>query len=149
MTATRDYTNQVHLSAAPERVFEILTTAAEFTAWWAPATGSAAEGGELRITFDGLDDPLVLRVRQAARPAELIWEVRECAFLPDWVGTTPVITLSQDGTGGCDLRFRHEGLSPRLECYEMCRAGWDQYLPSLRDYVETGTGNPYTAARLG
>jgi len=31
----------------------------------------------------------------------------------------------------------------------MCRAGWEQYLPSLRDYVETGTGNSYTLARLG
>ncbi len=59
MTTDSDYANQVHLSASPERVFGILTTAAEFAAWWAPATGSAAEGGELRITFDGLDDPLV------------------------------------------------------------------------------------------
>ena len=149
MTATGDYANQIHLSASPERVFEILTTAAEFAAWWAPAIGSAAEGGELRITFDGLDDPLMLRVTRAARPSVVSWEVLECAFLPDWAGTTPVFTLGQDGTGGCDLRFRHDGLSPQLECYEMCRAGWEQYLPSLRDYVETGTGNPYTAARLG
>ena len=43
MMATGDYTKQVHLSASPDRVFEILTTAAEFTSWWAPATGSAAD----------------------------------------------------------------------------------------------------------
>ncbi|MDQ2874979.1 MAG: hypothetical protein M3Y33_09385 [Actinomycetota bacterium] len=42
--------------------------------------------------------------------------------------------------------FRHEGLSPQLECYDMCRAGWDQYLPSLRDYLETGTGTPFCQA---
>jgi hypothetical protein len=36
-----------------------------------------------------------------------------------------------------------------LECYDMCRAGWDQYLPSLRDYLETGNGHPFTATRLG
>jgi uncharacterized protein YndB with AHSA1/START domain len=149
MMASGDYENQVHLNASQERVFEILTTAAEFGAWWVPATGSAAEGGELRITFDGIDDPLLLRVRQATRPSAVTWDVTECAFLPDWVGTTLAITLGQDGCGGCDLRFRHEGLTPRLECYEMCRAGWEQYLPSLRDYVETGTGNPYTLARLG
>jgi hypothetical protein len=23
-----------------------------------------------------------------------------------------------------------------------CRAGWDKYLPGLRDYIETGTGHP-------
>ena len=30
MTATDDYTKQVHLSVSPDRVFAILTTAAEF-----------------------------------------------------------------------------------------------------------------------
>jgi uncharacterized protein YndB with AHSA1/START domain len=149
MTATDDYANQVHLSASPERVFEILTTAAEFASWWAPATGSAAEAGELRITFDGIEDPLVLRVKQARRPSTVIWEVESCTFLPDWVGTAPTVTLSEPDTGGCDLTFRHEGLSPRLECYDMCRTGWDQYLPSLRDYIDSGTGNPFTPARLG
>ena len=79
----------------------------------------------------------------------MIWDVTACAFLPDWVGTRPVFTLSEAPDGGCDVRFLHEGLSPRLECYEACRTGWDQYLPSLRDYIETGTGNPYTLARLG
>jgi uncharacterized protein YndB with AHSA1/START domain len=69
MAATDDYANQVHLSASAERVFETLTTAAEFASWWAPAAGSAAEAGELRITFDGIEDPLVLQVKQARRPA--------------------------------------------------------------------------------
>jgi len=31
----------------------------------------------------------------------------------------------------------------------MCRTGWDQYLPSLRDYIDSGTGSPYSPARLG
>ena len=155
MTNTKDYTNHVHIDAPAERVFELLTTAAEFAAWWAPAAGSAAEGGELRITFEGLEDPLVLTVSAAARPTTVIWEVEACGFLPDWVGTRPVFTLTETlsegepATGGCDVRFRHEGLSPRLECYDMCRAGWDQYLPSLRDYIETGTGTPFGLDRRG
>ncbi len=109
----------------------------------------SAEADELRITFDSIEDPLVLQVRQARRSSTVIWDVESCAFLPDWVGTTPGFTLSRASAGGCDLQFRHEGLSPQLECYDMCRAGWDQYLPSLRDYLETGTGHPFTRARLG
>ncbi len=45
--------------------------------------------------------------------------------------------------------FRHQGLRPRFECYDMCRTGWDQYLPSLQDYVDSGTGNPFSPARPG
>lgn len=108
MTATDDYTKQVHLSASPEQVFETLTTPAEFASWWAPATGSAAEGGELRITFKGIEDPLVLRVRQASRPSTVIWDVESTATLPEWVGTTIAFMLSEPDTGGCDVRFRHE-----------------------------------------
>lgn len=143
-----DYTNQVLIGASPARVFEVLTSAADYKAWWAPASGSAAEGGELTITFDSIDAPLVIRVTQAS-PGTVAWDVLACDFLPDWVGTRPVFTLEAAGDGGCELRFRHEGLSPALDCYQMCQAGWNQYLPSLRDHVETGTGKPFTAARLG
>ena len=55
--------------------------------------------------------------------------------------------LSESGPGGCDLQFRHEGLRPSLECYDQCRAGSDQYLPSLRDYLESGVGNPFRGLR--
>jgi hypothetical protein len=40
------------------------------------------------------------------------------------------------------LEFRHQGLTPRLECYDHCARGWEYFLPSLRDHVETGTGRP-------
>jgi uncharacterized protein YndB with AHSA1/START domain len=149
MAATGDYTKQIHINAIPEKVFDTLTATAQFGAWWAPATGSAAQDGELQLTFDGIDDPLTMRVRQATRPSTVIWDVEACTFLPDWVGSAPTFTLSPSSSGGCDVRFEHEGLNPQLECYEMCRTGWDQYLPSLRDYVEAGSGNPYSTARIG
>jgi len=149
VTSTLDYAKQIHINATPEEVFDTLVAAARFGAWWAPATGSAEQAGELQVTFDGIDDPLTMRVRQATRPSTVIWDVEACDFLPDWVGSSPTFTLRLSSTGGCDLRFLHEGLNPRLECYEMCRAGWETYLPSLRDYVERGAGIPDVHARIG
>ncbi len=73
----------------------------------------------------------------------MTWNVRERGFLPDWVGTTPAFTLISSGDGGCDVQFRHEGLRPELDSYDMCSAGRDLYVPGLRDYIETGTGNPF------
>ena len=149
MTTTADYTKQIHISATPEKVFDTLTAIEEFAAWWAPATGSAAQAGELQITFDGFDDPVLMRVRQATRPSTVIWDVEATKIFPEWVGSAPSFTLSPSSTGGCDLRFEHKGVNPQLECYEMCREGWDQYMLSLRDYIETGTGNPFSQARIG
>ena len=66
------------------------------------ATGSAAEAGELSISFDGVEDPLVVQVKQATRSSTVIWDVESCAFLPDWAGTTPAFTLSRSSAGGGD-----------------------------------------------
>jgi len=72
-----------------------------------------------------------------------MWTVLECMFLPDWAGTRPRFELTPRETGGCELRFRHQGLTPQLECFSMCRSGWDHYLlSSLHDYVESGHGSP-------
>ena len=143
MKAAADYAKHIHISASPEWVYDALSSADGFAAWWAPATGSAAEGGALRVTFAGIEDPLVLQVERAKRPATATWNVRGCSFLPDRAGTTATFTLSPSGDGGCDVQFQHQGLRPDLECYDMCSAGWDQYVPSLRDHIETGTGNPF------
>lgn len=45
--------------------------------------------------------------------------------------------------GGTALDFCHEGLTERFECFDMCTAGWRQYLPSLVDYVDCGGGTAF------
>lgn len=138
-----DYERTIGIAAAPQKVFTTLTNVTEFAAWWAPATGSARNDGELRVAFEGISQPLVLHVMTAVPASELAWHVTACDFLTDWVGTTVHATIRPAADGGCAVTFRHEGLTPQLECYDMCRAGWDQYVPSLRDYIQTGTGTPY------
>lgn len=63
-------------------------------------------------------------------------------YLPDWVGTTVVFNLGHDEHGQCALPFHHHGFNPALDCYDICQRSWDHYLPSLRDYITTGTGSP-------
>lgn len=46
--------------------------------------------------------------------------------------------------GSSTLVFAHLGLTPQLECYGLCNVGWNQYLASLKRYLEEGTGMPYT-----
>jgi uncharacterized protein YndB with AHSA1/START domain len=137
-----DYTKDLYIGAAPRAVYPALTTLEGCSSWWAPASGSAAAGGELSFTFDDPGSPLVLRVAEAATAA-VTWHVSACPFLPDWVGTTITFRLRATGEGGTELSFQHAGLSPRLDCFDECQAGWNYYLPSLREYAESGAGRPY------
>jgi uncharacterized protein YndB with AHSA1/START domain len=141
-----DYAKDLHVKATTTAVYAALTTLAGCSSWWAPASGSALAGGELRFTFDDPAAPLVLRVAEAepaAREYWIDWGVTDCPFLPDWAGTTLAFRFSPAADGGTGLRFEHAGLSPRLDCFDQCQAGWDYYLPSLRAYAESGTGSPF------
>ena len=57
------------------------------------------------------------------------------------MGTRIVFDVAAAGDGAM-LHFRHHGLTPQLECFDMCHEGWTHYLGSLVSYVETGVGQP-------
>jgi predicted ester cyclase/uncharacterized protein YndB with AHSA1/START domain len=140
-----DYQQTIRVHASPGKLFDALTTAAGLTAWWDRATGSGDTGGELRFQMNA-PEPLVIQVDEAARPTSVRWTVTECSFLPDWIGTQPVFTITAVDGGESDLCFRHHGLNSALDCSEMCSASWNHFMTSLRDYVETGRGSPRGSA---
>ena len=131
---TPDYQKTVSVNAAPDTVFDALTTVAGLGAWWTRVTGSGDAGGELRFFFSH-PDPCVMRVDEATRPSVVRWTVTSCDFLPDWVGTRPAFTIVPvDGT--TELRFRHHGLTAELECLVKFR------YPRARRLIGAGPGRP-------
>jgi uncharacterized protein YndB with AHSA1/START domain len=134
------YQSQVRFSRPADVVFDALTSLRGLAGWWSPVTGSGVAGGELRFTHQQVD-ALVISVDTADRPRSVAWTVRRYTLNPEWAGTHITFLVHPDD-GGSTLEFQHQGLTPQLECYEHCSRGWDHFLPSLRDYVETGTGSP-------
>jgi uncharacterized protein YndB with AHSA1/START domain len=147
MIATTDiagYQSAKTFESAPWAVFDALTSADAITSWWAPATGSGAAGGEITLLFGGQE--VRIRVDDANRPARVCWTVLVSEPLPDWAGTTITFDIAPAGDGGAVLHFTHHGLTPQLECFSMCSAGWTQYLASLADYVDRDGGNAFGSA---
>jgi len=143
-TLDADFEATMTFNSPPAAVFEALTTASGLASWWAPVSGSGLAGGELTFVFGG--QPVVMRVDEAERPSVVRWTTVASEPLPDWVGTVISFDISPDQNGGSRLHFRHAGLTPRLECFTECRKGWEQYLPSLVGYVDSGHGNPFGSA---
>jgi uncharacterized protein YndB with AHSA1/START domain len=139
--ASADYRKTIRVKASPGELFDALTSVSALAAWWVPATGSGDAGGELRF-FMNSPEPLVIHVDEATRPTSVRWTVTECNFVPDWAGTRPVFTITAVDGDASELHFRHHGLTPELDCIEMCTRSWNHYLASLRDYVEVGRGSP-------
>ena len=140
----QDYQSRLTIAAPAEAVFDALTTIEGLAGWWTPVTGDGLAGGELTFSF-GPGSQAVMRVDAAEPGAGVRWTSLACQ-VEDWVGTTLHFDIEATPAAGTELRFRHAGLTPRLECFSDCKSGWDHFIPSLRAYVETGTGNPNQSA---
>ena len=135
------------VDAAAATVFEALTTRVGLRNWWtARVKGRGLAGGELRFEFDGLDEHITMRVERAARPTSVMWTCLEHTELDEWAGTTITFDLTPSDTNRCQLRFQHAGLTPKLACFDDCKAGWNHFLASLVGYVERGEGQPFGAS---
>jgi uncharacterized protein YndB with AHSA1/START domain len=145
-TAGQDYHKTIRVKAAPDALFDAITTADGLAAWWNRVTGSGEAGGELRFYMKA-PEPLVIRVDEATRPRSVQWRVTDCPFLPDWVGTRPTFTITAVDGGESELDFRHHGLTSELPCFGMCGPSWDHFIAkSLRELLESGQGQPAGSA---
>jgi uncharacterized protein YndB with AHSA1/START domain len=138
-----DFQQTMLLQASADAVFDALTTVTGLSSWWTRTTGFGGVGGELRFYFDSPTEACVMQVDRADRPTRVEWTVTQCSFLPDWVGTRPTFTITPVGDDKAELHFRHHGLTPQLECIEMCTVGWNTYLASLRGFLHSGKGSPF------
>lgn len=145
----QDYARHVSLHATRERVFDAITTIPGLQGWWTNlVTGSSKPGSELSFDFDGLKEHIiVMRVDEAKCPSSIHWTCVRHMALPEWDGTKVTFELTASGPQETELSFRHIGLTPKFECYDMCRNGWDYFLDSLVAYVELGTGTPFGTGR--
>lgn len=146
-----DYVRTVSFQASRERVFDAIATIPGLQGWWTDlVTGSPNVGSELRFDFEGLKEHIVvMRVDEAERPSSVRWTCLQHMALAEWDGTKVFFELTARGPQETELSFRHIGLTPQFECYDMCRDGWDYFLDSLVAYAERGKGTPFGTGRRG
>lgn len=133
-----DILHRVGITAAPEKVYEALTTVEGLAAWWTTDTSGDADGVlEFRFGELGGFDMKVLDLQPGKR---VLWEVAEGPA--EWVGTKVSFELAQDGEWTIIL-FAHAGWREPVEFMNHCSTKWATFLMSLKALVETGTGAPH------
>jgi uncharacterized protein YndB with AHSA1/START domain len=147
-TRTEDFTAVLNLPASPATVSALFTSAAGVSRWWGPTEGDGTAGGTLVTSF-GEHGANAMRVLEAG-PARVVWEsiapegTTPTGHTKEWLGTTMEFDILPGDTG-TELRFRHAGLTPQLDCWNDCFAGWTHFMASIEACAETGTGTPFGA----
>ncbi len=139
-----DIVHRIGIKAAPASVYDALSTIDGLASWWTnDVTGAATEGGKLTFSFrlpsGELKGSMVMAVREHREPTRVLWE---CVDGPaEWVGTTISYDLI-DEEGQTTVKFAHRGWREEVDFTAHCSMKWAVFLLSLRDYVQTGAGQP-------
>jgi len=114
--------------------------------WWAThVTGPTSRPGDrFTVRFGKTFSGMIVSERTDQR---IVWTVAD-SCLPlfrdaaQWEGTRIIWEITT-GQGGTRVVMTHAGLTPGLECFEDCRAGWGYYVgTSLAALITTGKGSP-------
>lgn len=150
MTA-KNYTRTIRVKATSNAVYAALTVG--FEHWWTTPDKVLRDVGDVaRFDFSGKHGYWTFRATQL-RPDRIEMTCIEALHLQDgyptkieteWLGTT-VIWMIEEGGDETAIHFEHDGLTPELHCFDICRAGWDLFfVDSLKAYLDTGLGTPFT-----
>ncbi len=146
-----NYKRTITVDASLEDVYVALTTG--YANWWTPCDREFNKVGDrIKFTFP----PNVsywtfeARILEPNRFVELrcVEAYHKISDKPDaseteWLGST-VLWKIKSHAEQTKIHFTHYGLTPELDCYDVCESGWDMFfVDSLKSYLDTGVGKPH------
>ena len=116
--------------------------------WWILDTeGETSALGDSFTVYFNRDQDFVRFTITAAQPGHrYTWHVEDC-FLhwfkdkTEWKGTDVTFDIVP-ATNGSVIKMVHRGLTPNVECYDICNAGWESHMTSLSKLITDGVGTP-------
>ncbi|HTK19707.1 MAG TPA: SRPBCC domain-containing protein [Mucilaginibacter sp.] len=113
--------------------------------WWAVNFEGRAQnlGDAFKVTFG--ETYVTFKITEAIPGKKVGWLVTD-SYLPwqndktEWTGTEVVFEISEKNNA-TKIDMTHIGLTPEVECFENCQAGWNHYINrSLIKFINEGQG---------
>jgi hypothetical protein len=146
ITAT-DFATVLLVNQTPAQVFQAINNVG---GWWTTTFEGHPQqhGGVFTVRFG--ETYITCKIVELIAGKKIVWLVTDCnkPWLKDkkeWKGTT--ISWEISGKGDItEISFRHVGLVPGIECFEVCSNAWGSYIHnSLLSLISTGKGQPTKA----
>jgi len=147
----QNYQRTISVDASPEDAYRAPTTGCEH--WWTVGDNNFGRVGDrIKFTFP----PNVSYWTFEAKKLEPNKTVElECvdahhkitdrpdASETEWLGSRALWQIEPQGDK-TTIHFVHKGLTPNLDCYDVCEAGWNLFfVDSLKAYLDSGVGKPH------
>lgn len=147
----QDYTTSIAVNATAQEAFNAIL---DVTRWWSEdMEGTTNKRNDVFTVYFG-EVYVTCKVGQLAAGKKISWKCTDCnkPFLEnvkEWKGTVMEWDISEMGKK-TEIIFTHIGLTPEIECYEVCADAWGGYIKnSLAKLITTGKGKPTPKMRKG
>ncbi|HEY4337627.1 MAG TPA: SRPBCC domain-containing protein [Puia sp.] len=143
----QDYQCSFTAPVSPDEALEQIN---DVQAWWAKQFegSSHALHDVFIVRFGGPKDTFVrFEITELIPGKKVIWYVTDCYLhwikdKTEWTGTEIRWEVEPNGDGAT-IRMTHHGLTPEMECFTDCQAGWDHHIKdSLYKYMAEQVGTP-------
>jgi hypothetical protein len=138
---SQDYTTSFSVDQTPKEVFDAINNV---RGWWeGDIEGSTNKVGGMFTYRYGDFHRSKQKITELIPGKKVVWLVVEGGpnFVKDrseWKGTKVTFEISKKGNK-TEVRFTHQGLVPRLECYDSCTDVWGSIIRDrLRSLITTG-----------
>jgi len=145
-----DFQKIFKINTTKEKVFEAATTG--INKWWGNVDNELVNkvGDEFSIFFEENTEWRFL-ISSLEKYNKVSWK---CIYAnhsfsglkgikEEWLNSEIDFEFKTITDDEIELSFTHNGLTPNLNCYEICSAGWTHFIAnSLKQFLETGTGKP-------
>lgn len=139
-----DIIHRIGIKSPAPQVYQALTSLQGLASWWTEeVTGSEQLGGIIEFYFrtqaGDLLGKMAMKVQTLDNSHAVSWR---CVDGPaEWIGTDITFDLSEQDNQTI-LIFGHRHWREAVEFTAHCSMKWATFLLSLREYLETGKGQP-------
>ena len=128
------------IKASSEKVYRAITEQEGLASWWTRETIAKPQIGSIAEFKFGDRYHNKMRIIRLESQKIVEWE---CLMGDkEWIGTTFRFELIPDKEN-TNLRFTHGKWKEMTDFFASCNFQWGHYMRSLKDYCETGKGEPF------
>ena len=134
--------HRVEIETSPEKLYNALTEQSGLSAWWTKAETTAKVGTIASFLFgpEGNQHQCDMKITELTPNKKVVWK---CISGP-WVETKEFSFEIKAHERGSVVLFAHRGWTEPSEFFMHCNCKWGFFLGvSLKNYLETGKGNPH------
>ena len=140
-----DFNTTFSVDETPNAVFHAITNV---RGWWSENIegGTRQLNDEFIYQFQDIHKCTV-KIITLIPDKKVVWQILDNYFNftqdeTEWTGTEIEFEISER-ENKTQVHFRHKGLVPDYECYDICFDSWNNYInTSLRSLITSGKGQP-------